>query len=167
MQEGWRATIPVNEPLPHLQRRLPLEIVSLVCMPGGDGGYLALFSSPRLLGARFTSERWAAAVSGTSCMEDAFRDAGGLLVYACMHPCMDPVCAHDRCNAAQSRRCRWRRKGGIHNYTELRSTSGLLGGGSRNVFAGWGERFPGVIRRDSDVKREHLCLHGLDASEGY
>lgn len=55
-------------------------------------------------------------------------------------------------------------RGGIHNYTELRSTSGLLGGGSRNVFAGWGERFPGVIRRDSDVKREHLCLHGLDAS---
>lgn len=28
------------------------------------GGYLALFSSPRLLGARFTGERWAAAVSG-------------------------------------------------------------------------------------------------------
>lgn len=110
------------------------------------GGYLALFSSPRLLGARFTGERWAAAVSGT-CMEPR----SGMLVVCSMYICVSVrgpcchcvnVCAHDRCNAAQSRRCRWRRKG-IHNYTELRSTSGLLGGGSRNVFAGWGERFEG------------------------
>lgn len=52
MQEGWRATIPVNEPvpqpLPHLQRRLPLEIVSLVCMPeeGWRVPRLVFLSSP-------------------------------------------------------------------------------------------------------------------------
>lgn len=48
VQQGWRATIPVNEPpqpLPHLQRRLPLEIVSLVCMPGGTSPCFPLLAS--------------------------------------------------------------------------------------------------------------------------
>lgn len=51
VQQGWRATIPVNEPavaaqpLPHLQRRLPLEIVSLVCMPGDTSPCFPLLAS--------------------------------------------------------------------------------------------------------------------------
>lgn len=172
MQEGWRATIPVNEPavglephtqpLPHLQRRLPLEIVSLVCMPGVPR--LVFLSSPP---RRTIHER---ALGGCG-FRDGMGPRSGMLVVCSVHACMRVYivsirgpCCHCVCTCAQSRPCGGGREGGIHNYTELRSTSGLLGGGSRNVFAGWGERFPGVIRRDSDVKREHLCLHGLDAS---
>lgn len=95
MQEGWRATIPVNEPavglephtqpLPHLQRRLPLEIVSLVCMPGVPR--LVFLSSPP---RRAIHERALGGCGFRDVHGAAFGDAGGLLG-ACMHACIHRI----------------------------------------------------------------------------
>lgn len=101
VQQGWRATIPVNEPpqpLPHLQRRLPLEIVSLVCMPGGTSPCFPLLAS---------SARDSRASVGRLRFQDvhgaAFRDAGGLLyVYMCIRPwTVLPLCERVRTRPVQ------------------------------------------------------------------
>lgn len=104
VQQGRRATIPVNEPavapqpLPHLQRRLPLEIVSLVCMPGGTSPCFPLLAS---------SARDSRASVGRLRFQDvhgaAFRDAGGLLyVYMCIRPwTVLPLCERVRTRPVQ------------------------------------------------------------------